>query len=64
MKGGVLLFYLQRYKIESKSQLSNAPRVIITGCCSICKDIKLKANHNHNTSVCDFGVVVVLSAKI
>ena len=48
----LLCFTMQRYKIESNSQLT-MPTFIAPECCvSPCKDTKLKAIHNYKTVPC------------
>ena len=42
----MLCFTLQRYKIESNSQLRRANKSMMMSCVSHCKDTKLKAIHN------------------
>ena len=37
---------LQRYENKSKSQLADAYRIVENGCLRLCKDTKIKANHN------------------
>ena len=37
---------LQRYENKSKSQLTEARRYSSTHCLRLCKDTKIKANHN------------------
>ena len=49
---------LQRYENKSKSQLSLEQGVSLSCCLRLCKDTKIKANHNlGNNSVDSAGVV-------
>ena len=59
-----LCFTLQRYKIESNSQLLRYKDNVIASCVSHCKDTKLKAIHNYR-EVCPIQADVVFhTAKI
>ena len=42
----MLLSNMQRTKIESKSQQDAGVLALAPGCYQICKELKLKANHN------------------
>ena len=61
---GALCFTLQRYKIESNSQLLIFIRHFFISCVSHCKDTKLKAIHNVPLVIAKVGVVVFHTAKI
>ena len=42
---------LQRYENKSKSQHRNGARAAEGGCLRLCKDTKIKANHNASARV-------------
>ena len=42
---------MQRTKIESKSQPVVAVVPVVAGCYQICKELKLKANHNRYSRI-------------
>ncbi len=52
-----LCFTLQRYKIESNSQLSYDTHLLNASCVLHCKDTKLKAIHNLADSVNCFALL-------
>ena len=60
----MLCFTLQRYKIESNSQLDNLKEQKGIRCVSHCKDTKLKAIHNGATLETSGTAVVFHTAKI
>ena len=49
---------LQRYENKSKSQLFGGLPLGFPGCLRLCKDTKIKANHNFPKSVYRYDVVV------
>ena len=52
---------LQRYENKSKSQLGKEDAKNIKGCLRLCKDTKIKANHNYADKMVD---EVVLSKTL
>jgi len=59
-----LCFTLQRYKIESNSQLEWVKEELNASCVLHCKDTKLKAIHNIILDLHNFRCVVFYTAKI
>ena len=60
----MLCFTLQRYKIESNSQLRYVCKSYCSSCVSHCKDTKLKAIHNSKSCKDIVNAVVFHTAKI
>ena len=52
---------MQRYENKSKSQLVIKVIIVIIGCLRLCKDTKIKANHN---SWYSFFIVLMLSKTL
>ena len=59
-----LCFTLQRYKIESNSQLPSSCHICSICCVLHCKDTKLKAIHNYSKEIKKIQKVVFYTAKI
>ena len=59
-----MCFTLQRYKIESNSQLISGAGNYAIGCVLHCKDTKLKAIHNYTKIHTKITIVVFYTAKI
>ena len=59
----MLLSNMQRTKIESKSQPIGQEKFKKEGCYQICKELKLKANHNSTAALLLNLAVVIKYAK-